>query len=175
MPDSFSGPQLILLGLAIVVIGFLLRRSFTLGKKSRDRDPAAEVRAEMRAAEQSAESGFRKMEIRLYDYGRKVEGRVQTTLTLLDRLILEADQETDRLHGLLLTAGQIDETATVDDPAQPVAAPLTADEQRMVRDLKGAGYTVPQIARLLRRPMQDVTTVLSDSDDVDETDRTDAA
>ncbi|MBT6155014.1 MAG: hypothetical protein HOL01_00660 [Planctomycetaceae bacterium] len=175
MPNSFSGPQLILLGLAIVVIGFLLRRSFTLGKKSRERDPAAEVRAEMRAAEQAAESGIRKMEVRLYDYGREVEGRVQTTLTLLNRLILEADEETGRLHELLLTAGQVDETATAAEGVPSVTAPLTADEQRMVRDLKGAGYTVPQISRLLRRPVDDVTAVISDSDDSDETGRTDAA
>ena len=78
MLNSISGPQLILLGLAILVIGFLLWRSFTLGKKSRERDPAAEVRAEMRAAEWSAESEVRKLEIRLHNYGREVEGRVQT-------------------------------------------------------------------------------------------------
>lgn len=111
----------------------------------------------------------------MYDYGREVEGRVQTTLTLLDRLILEADQETDRLHELLLTAGQVDEAETAADGIPSVTAPLTADEQRMVRDLKGAGYTVPQIARLLRRPVDDVTTVLSDNDGTTESGRTDAA
>jgi hypothetical protein len=175
MLNSISGPQLILLGLAILVIGFLLWRSFTLGKKSRERDPAAEARAEMRAAERSAESEVRKLEIRLHNYGREVEGRVQTTLTLLDRLILEADQETERLHGLLLTAGAVDETVTGTDETQAVTAPLTADERQMVRGLKDTGYTVPQIARLLRRPVDDVTTVLSNNDDTGKADRTDAA
>lgn len=175
MTNSFSGPQLILLGLAILVIGFLLRRSFTLGKRSRERDPAAEARAEMRAAERSAESGIRKLEVRLHNYGREVEGRVQTTLTLLDRLILEADQETERLQGLLLTAGGVDETAVDAGGVKTVTAPLTADERRMVRGLRETGYTVPQIARLLRRPVDDVTSVLSNSNDPREAGRTDAA
>lgn len=169
MSNLISGPQLILLGLAILVIGFLLWRSFTLGKKSRERDPAAEARAEMRAAERSAESEVCKLEVRLHNYGREVEGRVQTTLTLLDRLLLEADQETERLHGLLLTAGKVDETPTDSESAMSVTTPLTADERQMVRGLKDTGYTVPQIARLLRRPADDVTAVLSDAD------RTDAA
>ena len=129
----------------------------------------------MRAAERSAESEVRKLDVRVHNYEREVEGRVQTTLTLLDRLLLEADQETERLHGLLLTAGKVDETPTDSESAMSVTTPLTADERQMVHGLKDTGYTVPQIVRLLRRPADDVTAVLSDNDDTGNADRTDAA
>jgi hypothetical protein len=172
--ESFSGPQLIVLGLMILVIGYLLRRTFVRSKRSRERDPAQEVRQARRAAERSAESGIRHLEVRLYDYGREVEGRVETTLTLLDRLILEAQQETDRLQQLLHSAGQADESSarvvrgTVD-------APLDAEERGMVQNLKQAGYTLPQIARFLRRPADEVRAALSQADPLDEGGRADAA
>lgn len=154
---------MVLLGLTILVIGFLLRRTFVQGKRSRERDPAAEVRQEMRAAERAAETGIHKLEVRLHNYGREVEGRVQTTLTLLDRLIVEAEQETDRLHGLLQTSGQVE--GDVSPPRNDVPnEPLTTDECRMVRDLHEAGYRDEQIARLLRRPVEEVESALSDGD-----------
>ena len=194
MSDSFSGPQIVLLGLLILVVGFLLRRSFTLNKRSRKRDPAAEIRNEMMEAERSATSGIRKLEIRLYDYGREVEGRVQTTLTLLDRLILEADQESHRLLTLLSDSGPKDDESdrlrrpdivipgnspaaaeSVEPNRENATESLSAEEQEMVGQLKGGGYTVEQIARLLRRQPHDILSVLRQAGDLDGKDQTDAA
>ena len=194
MPDSFSGLQIVLLGLLILVVGFLLRRSFMLNKRSRKRDPASEVRKEMHAAERSATSGIRKLEIRLHDYGREVEGRVQTTLTLLDRLILEADRESHRLLTLLGDSGTIgdesdmlrqpdvvipDSSSVIVESGEPnpatVAQPLSAEQQEMVGQLQGGGYTLEQIARLLRRSPNDILSVLRQADDSAGKDQTDAA
>ncbi len=47
------------------------------------------------------QQSLQKMEVRMYDYSRDVEARIGTQLAVLDRLMNEAQRETDRLEELL--------------------------------------------------------------------------
>ena len=104
--EGFSGLQLILLGLSILVAAFVLRRTIVLGRRSKSRDIQAEVTQKMRVAEQAGSSRIRELELRLHDYGREVEGRMQTRIAVLDRLVVDADREIERLRQLLQQSRQ---------------------------------------------------------------------
>ncbi len=111
--EAFSGLQCILLGLSILVAAFVLRRAIVLSRRSRNRDVQAEVRHEMRAAEQTGSSIIRELELRLHDYGREIEGRMQTRITILDQLVVDADHEIGRLRQLLAHSRQTDSTTAM--------------------------------------------------------------
>lgn len=112
--------QIILIGLSFMVAAFLLRRNVTLSRKSRRRDVLDEVREDFRQREQTTVAHLHQMETHLHDYGREVEGRIQTTLTVLDQLVLEADQEIARLETLLEETGRTLEKRTgTDSPRVP--------------------------------------------------------
>ena len=97
---SLSGLQLILLGLAMLVVAFVLRRTAIRGRRS----PERQKRSDQRAWHSPETSTLERLEVRLYDYQRQVEGRIQTSLTLLERLIHEADEQCRRLEQLLQLA-----------------------------------------------------------------------
>ena len=99
--DSFSSLQLVLLGLSLLTVGFVLWRGFARGRRSRGRDLTAEVRREMLASEQTVTGRMEKLEVRLHDYGREVEGRIETRIAVLNQLLIEADREIKRLRSLL--------------------------------------------------------------------------
>jgi DNA-directed RNA polymerase specialized sigma24 family protein len=110
-------------------------------------------------------------------------------------LILEADQESHRLLTLLGDSGPTgDESELLRQPdvvnpdkssviaersgelnGATVAQPLSAEQQEMVGQLKGGGYTLEQIARLLRRSPNEILSVLRQADDSAGKDQTDAA
>ncbi|MEX0716996.1 MAG: hypothetical protein WD066_10425 [Planctomycetaceae bacterium] len=91
----------IFLGGLLLVTAWLLHRGARRRGESVRRDLPAEVRAELRANERSDTGRLRQLEIRLHEYGREVEARMETRLAVLDRLLREADREIVRLTGLL--------------------------------------------------------------------------
>jgi len=99
--DSFSSLQLILLGLSLLTVGFVLWRGFARGRRSRGRDLTAEVRKEMLDSEQTVSGRMEKLEVRLHDYHREVEGRIETRVALLNQLLIDADREIERLRELI--------------------------------------------------------------------------
>ena len=147
--------QLILLGLAVLVIAFVLYRGIALSQRSGRRDFAAEARAELNRTERAAASGIEKLEVRLHDYGREIEGRVATTRTMLDRLILDAEQEARRLSELLKQSRPIAQSETL--------RKLTSDEHEMLRELQRAGYGIDRLARLLGRPTEEIIAALQET------------
>ena len=60
-----------------------------------------ELEREKEQRSHTPEGLIQEMELRLYDYGREVEGRVETTLHVLDRLIRDAEHEIGRLEEVL--------------------------------------------------------------------------
>ncbi len=102
MPDA----SLALVGIILLTGGWMLWRSAWLRQRVARQDPLRELRQERAAREQRPESLIQDMEIRLFDYGREVEGRVETTLGVLDQLILDAEQEIQRLETLLQASQQ---------------------------------------------------------------------
>ena len=84
-----DGSQMVLLGLLLLVTAFVLRRSFSGIKKSQQRDPLKEARQEIRAAETGHAAKINRMELKLHDYDREIDGRTQTQIALLDQLVIE--------------------------------------------------------------------------------------
>lgn len=99
--ESLSGGQLILVGALLVGAAFVLRRTAAGGKRARTRDPLREMHEDFRQAESTYSAQLNQMEVRLYEFSRDVEARVETRLAMLDQLILDADREIGRLELLL--------------------------------------------------------------------------
>ncbi len=181
--EALSPTQLVLVGLMILAGAFVLRRSTVLSQRSKARDVAGELRREMRYAEQTVSSQIRKLEVRLYDYGREVEGRLQTKMVQLDRLIVDADREIDRLQQLVDESRQGNPSTGMKagpDIIGPAAAhpsvssgalpPCDSSEpsrlgfpkRRMIVRLSQAGYSADEIARILERSQHEVRGVLEE-------------
>lgn len=98
---AMDGLQMILLGLALIVMGFVFRRSVRNSQRVRSRNPLKEARDRIAKTEQSSASLERKVEVRLYDLGREIEARIQTRTTVLDQLLQEAEHKIELMQELL--------------------------------------------------------------------------
>jgi len=96
-----DGLQMILMGLALIVMGFVLRRSVRKSQRVRSRNPLREARERIANSEQSKASAERKVEVHLHDLGREIEARIQTRTTVLDQLLQEAAQKIELMQELL--------------------------------------------------------------------------
>lgn len=151
--------HLIFLGLAIIVFAFVLRRSYKKVQKSALNDPQQNAKNKLVAAEQSAAGRVNKLETRLHNYGREIEGRMETRIAMLDQMLQEADQKVSELTTLLEQASQQISNA----PTPPAAAIAENELARMMDHLRKAGYSHQEIARLTKRTTQEVAAVLSTS------------
>lgn len=102
-----SGGQLVGLGLALVMAALYLHRRSVRRRPSSKRDPLQQMQAELKRIESSPAAQITKMEVRLHDFAREVEGRINTRLALLDRLILDADREIGQLEQLIMESREI--------------------------------------------------------------------
>jgi len=184
LAEGFIGVQSICLGLALLCIAFVLRRGGMRGQRSKDRDLTAEVHNEIRAREQSSSSSLRGMEVRLYEYGRENEGRVETRLAQLDKLIEEADEKIDQLRfqlaqkrsseaslsmkpgpdiigGAKITEGQ-PSTETVDSAQYFDGQQLSSEQRRTINNLRDAGFAITEIARMVKRTEEEVRDALDE-------------
>jgi hypothetical protein len=184
--QSLSSSQLVALGFLILATGLLLRRGAALGKRSGNRDLLKEVRHEMHQAEQTGASLVQQMEVRLHDYDREIAGRMQTTISVLDQLMVEADREIERLEQLLQETNRISRSrmdkhrpdvviSTNEDRSPEFAyqgrepgrgtasqeSPLTPEQCRGIRHLSQAGFTPEEIARCLDRSRKQILAVLN--------------
>jgi hypothetical protein len=98
--EVITGRSLIILGLAVAVLVFVLRRT-VLRVRRRDDDSGAICQDDFEAAEKGASRATEMLEVRLHDFAREVEGRMLTRIAVLDRLIVDADREIVRLKDLL--------------------------------------------------------------------------
>ena len=98
---SLSATQYMLLGVAILILGFSLRGGSRNSRRIAGRNPMQEMRAEVREAEASYVSLIRKMEIKLHDYAREVDGQTSNRIAILNHMISEADRDIAQLRALL--------------------------------------------------------------------------
>ncbi len=154
MEKFLTGPNLIFLGL-MIWSAMMLRNSAARSRRSRNRDVSRELKSELQKKERSAESQIHQLEVRLHDYDRDVAARVETTLTMLDQLIAEADREIVRLETLLekRKGGKV--------------SPLSPEQRRMVVHLAGAGYSIHEIAKLVDHSADQIAAILK-ADDQDQ-------
>lgn len=175
---TLSATQLILVGGSMLVCAFLLRRTSVLRQRSQANETSsrASVRTEPPTGSlQAGEKRLRDLELRLFDYDRDVQARVENTLTVLDQLVLEAERQSSELQSLLQSSqssiraaalraapdicgpqprrsasGRDEETAT---------PPLTPAQTRMIGHLLDAGYSLTEVAELTGHPIQQLRKV----------------
>ncbi len=124
-----------LLAVAAVCMGYSLFQGAKSRRRLAAQDALTDAKAEVHAMETSALGVVQQLEVRAYDYSREVEARIDNRLAVLDQLIIDADQEIDRLQQLLhLSAEDRD---------------LTPAEQQRCFTLQEAGCTVDEISRCL--------------------------
>ncbi len=99
--DLPGGGQFVVLGFMLVLVAVILRRAAPRLPRRPARDAVYDLQDEIREIETGHASRLEKMELRLHDFARDVEARIQTRLTLLDELVFDADQEIARLQQLL--------------------------------------------------------------------------
>lgn len=136
---------LALIGGMMFLVGYFLWRSSAMRSRIAKQDPLRDMHREIEARSNSPESLIHDMEVRLFDYGREVEGRIETTLSVLDRLIVDADQEIGRLEDLLDVAQSNPEKNQRSLSMQK----LDANQIERIPDLIVAGLTDAEIARCL--------------------------
>src|SRR6185369_15643390 len=95
--DLSDNQTIIALGLSVLALEFILRRTVMRPGGARGHLPVSQTPAEIDAAENSATALVEQLEVRLYDFAREVEGRMHTKIAVLDRLIVNADREIIRL------------------------------------------------------------------------------
>lgn len=163
-----NGGQMILGGLLMLVVAFMLRRSFTQSKASSRRDPLREAREEIRAAETSYASAINKQEIKLHDYSREVEGRIESRITLLNRLLIEADHKIAQLEAFAEKSSSWEPRQDIPFSADNAEAQVAAEEsekssrdgQQKIHRLADGGMSVEQIAAETSEPVSHIRLIL---------------
>ena len=99
--NSIGASPLFALGAITMLTAYLLGRSVKRGRSSRPRNLVQDVQDDFRRTELSLHSEVLKLEVRLHEFSREIEGRLGTKMAVLDRLILEADREILQLNEAL--------------------------------------------------------------------------
>ncbi len=131
--------QLALFILGALAIAYSLLRGGRARPEARGKDSLAAAADDVHRVESSARGIVQKLEVRAYDYSREVEARIDNRLAVLDRLIVDADREIERLQAMLAESRH---TASADRD-------LTRDEQQRCFALREAGFDLAEIARCL--------------------------
>ncbi len=121
--ELVSGAQIMILGVLLIGVTFVVRWSARpTGKKIRD--PLRDVQEEFRQVESSYQGQLSRMEVRLHDFAREIEGRMQTRIAMLDQLVVDARHEIERLEGLL-------KRVPPDNSPPPPPSPPRAESERL--------------------------------------------
>jgi hypothetical protein len=161
----------VLLATILITGGGVLWRTFSRPTGSGGSTPSETEESER--AQARAEGRIAHLEVRLHDFAREVEARMETRAQKLDSLVVAGDREIVRLSALLnqlsdsLATRQPDITHFDASPARPARLPATALEAtispaqvEMVGHLDEAGYSVPEIAQIVGQPPETVSTLL---------------
>lgn len=101
-PFEFSTNQTVIaLGLSVVAFVFIMRRTVLKTRDTGRRKPFTRSADLLEPDDGGATVIAEKLEVRLFDFAREIEGRIQTKIAVLDRLIVDADREIIRLESVL--------------------------------------------------------------------------
>ena len=126
--DLSDNQTIIAIGLSVVALVFILRRT-VMRTGSRNRPlTISQTPAEIEAAENTATALVEQLEVRLYDFAREVEGRMQTKIAVLDRLIINADREIIRLEQVLAESRRLGGPSASTRQPDAIVSP-TADDK----------------------------------------------
>ncbi len=198
LAQALTGPQIILMGLSLLVTAFVVRRTIKRSQQSRisNRRSQPETgrapQAVTRHSDPVQADRVRDLEIRLHDYGREIEGRVQTTLAVLDQLLASAEIESQRLEKLVDDAGSLTKsrhrrpTTESGDSAPRTTTSSNSDgirkefahpeqdrdvhNRRMIRHLFDAGFSIDDIAVAFNQSQTQIRLALDEADPDQKTD-----
>lgn len=107
-PFEFSTNQTVIaLGLSVVAFVFIMRRTVLRKRDAGRRKPFTRIDGEADPVDAGATVVAEKLEVRLFNFAREIEGRMQTKIAVLDRLIVDADREIIRLEQVLAESRRV--------------------------------------------------------------------
>jgi len=166
------GNYLFAIGAIVLLVIILLRRQIRVGGlQARPRTPGV-PESLARPSSQPLRGEAERLLVDLQDFGREIEGRLETRILHLTRLTAEADRAIERLTALLAVAGDrlaadrpIAERPAVERPIAERPIAETAKRERdparaQIVEMAAQGKPVAEIARALNLPMGEVELVL---------------
>lgn len=99
---------LIILGMTLIAGAFSMIRAHRKVAASRARNSIDEAGTEFHSARQTVANQLRGMEVRLLEHTRDLEAQLSTRTTILNELIIEADERIARLQNELAASEQDD-------------------------------------------------------------------
>ncbi len=155
-PESFfTGKTLgaILASVAFLVLIFvLMRRTAARSTSIEHRSHGGPAGRQPRAPVEPLRGEAERLLVELEDFGREIEGRLETRLRHLTRLIAEADKAIERLNAAVAASGEKTGQAMPEGESPPVRARIVA--------LSEAGKQPADIAQALGLPKGEVELVL---------------
>lgn len=128
--DLSDNQTIIAIGLSVVALVFILRRTVMKTGSRNRRLSVSQTPAEIEAAENTATALVEQLEVRLYDFAREVEGRMQTKIAVLDRLIINADREIIRLEQVLAESRRLGNAPSSTRQPDAIIPQSAADEDQ---------------------------------------------
>jgi hypothetical protein len=167
----------VLLATILACGGGVLWRTF--GRPSGE-TPSSHNVEETERAQARAEGRIAHLEVRLHDFAREVEARLETRALQLDQLVVAGDREIVRLAALL---NQMPETISTRQPdithidaassakpqaaaaavftsSVPPAGSISPAQVEMIGHLDEAGYNVAEIAQIIGRSPEVISSLL---------------
>jgi DNA-directed RNA polymerase specialized sigma24 family protein len=166
-----------LLGISIV-LGVMVARWFPWrGAVEEDEADERKPVTEKETVNSGPSARVGQLEVRLHDFAREVEARLETRAAQLDRLVAAADHEIIRLKELLSDVPRLAERRPPDivigsapkaalqtgvsrESGQSACSALSPAEREMAGHLQGAGFSIPEIAHMVGKPPEVVQSAL---------------
>jgi len=145
-----------LLGIVLICTAVVVSRAFSRpGGLAGPSDEEAEHTESMAARHVAA------LEVRIYDFSREIEAKLEKRAVELDALMAAADREIVRLTDLLKKSSTGRESR-VPDIVRHVdsASDVSGAQEQMILHLHGAGFSVPEISHMVGHSPEAVTSVL---------------
>lgn len=119
--DFLTRNDWFLISLFLVVTSYFLYRPRRFPNKNKQDDPRSALAGIRESFDENAREAVRtanRAEVRLYDYEREVEGKMQTRLAVLDQLILESEHKILQLQKVLEESRAQSEASPKESPTR---------------------------------------------------------
>jgi DNA-directed RNA polymerase specialized sigma24 family protein len=145
-----------LLGFVVLCAAIFVGRAFTRPGAAAGPSEEESDHAESMAARRTAA-----LEVRIYDFSREIEAKLEKRAVELDALVAAADREIVRLTDLLkkTSAGKGSRVPDLVRHAD-AASGVSGTQEQMILHLHGAGFSIAEISHMVGRPPEAVNSVL---------------
>lgn len=156
--------------LFVLAIAFAIRRTAgRVASRRRRSDPLVEAQRTLESRRTSPQAQLDEHQLQLMEISREAEATLKTKITVLDKMIVEADLETARLEQLLA------EIRDVPSPRLPTDTPdaktiefersaPAGESAQYIRLLGQTGFRAEEIARVMNLSVEVVQDILAEFD-----------